>query len=170
MRTCSVEGCGATHSAKGLCRRHYYQQKNGWTPRSTLGMSLAERIAHYTSPQGECCEWVGAKNKAGYGLISVGNKRHLATRVLWVETFGEIPDGLHVLHTCDNPACIRPTHLFLGTHKDNMDDRDRKGRCVRGRNHHFAKLTAEQFAAIKSAAGKQRDIASQFGITQATSW
>lgn len=168
MRTCEVDGCGATHSAKGLCRRHYYQQKNGWSPLATLGLSLHERIAHYVRPNGECCEWVGARNKAGYGVISVGNKRQLVTRTLWREVCGEIPEGLHVLHTCDNPACVRPLHLFLGTHKDNMDDRDNKGRCRKGRGHHFAKLTAEQFAAIKAASGTQRSIAAQFGVTQAT--
>lgn len=168
MQICSVEGCGRTHSAKGLCRRHYYQQKNGWSPLPTLGMDLSTRIAHYTQQTGECCEWGGAKNKAGYGMVSVGNKRQLVTRTLWAELYGEIPEGTHVLHSCDNPACIRPSHLFLGTHKDNMDDRGAKGRCVRGRTHHFAKLTATQFEEIKMAVGTQRAIAARYGVTQAT--
>lgn len=168
MKVCSIEGCGESHSAKGLCRRHYYQQLRGWTPLATRGMSLESRIAHYTSPSGECCEWVGAKNKGGYGLVSVNNKRRLVTHVVWELAFGPIPERLHVLHRCDNPACVRPAHLFVGTHATNMKDREEKKRTKTGRDSHLATLSAQQVENIKAASGTQREIAARFGVSQGT--
>lgn len=75
-----------------------------------------------------CVEWTAAKTTAGYGLFSVGRSLRYAHRAMWVGAFGPIPKGASVLHKCDNPACIRPSHLFLGTQGDNMRDMVRKGR------------------------------------------
>lgn len=82
------------------------------------------------APSG-CWQWTGAKLK-GYGLIRVksGEPPRRAHRVSWQLFRGPIPAGLHVLHWCDNPSCVQPFHLFLGTHQDNMRDRDAKGRGV----------------------------------------
>lgn len=78
----------------------------------------------------ECWEWTAYRNDKGYGRIGrTGGKAHfLAPRVSWTIAFGDIPDGLIVCHHCDNPPCVNPAHLFLGTHKDNADDRETKGR------------------------------------------
>jgi hypothetical protein len=92
-------------------------------------MNLLER----TVKNGDCLEFTGAKNGGGYGVIAIKRKTQLATRLVYVATKGEIPEGLCVLHKCDNPPCINPEHLFLGTHKDNAEDMVNKGRWDGGR-------------------------------------
>ena len=76
-----------------------------------------------------CWEWMAFRDRHGYGRIGCSGRRiKTAHRVSWEMVCGEIPDGMFVLHRCDNPACVRPDHLFLGTQKDNMLDCAQKGR------------------------------------------
>lgn len=89
----------------------------------------------------ECWEWVNGSYYKNpwtgadtYGCISFNGKRQGAHRASWYLHFGDIPDGLFVLHTCDNPKCVNPRHLFLGTHDDNMQDKVKKGRARGGAN------------------------------------
>lgn len=92
-----------------------------------------------------CWEWLGAIGKDGYGLTCVDSKTQGAHRVSWEATNGEIPKGLWVLHKCDNPKCINPKHLFLGTAKDNTKDSMQKGRRkFRGEDNPSTKLTNTQ--------------------------
>jgi hypothetical protein len=74
-----------------------------------------------------CKIYPGAKDKDGYGWQRKNGERK-AHRAAWVEANGPIPEGMWILHSCDNPSCIEPTHLFLGTAKDNSDDMRKKGR------------------------------------------
>ena len=90
-----------------------------------LGL-ITERIAPPNATG--CWLWLGCKNQAGYGKIS-GNYVH---RWMWQQVYGEIPSGFHVLHKCDIPSCVNPKHLWLGTHQDNIRDRDLKGRGIGG--------------------------------------
>lgn len=79
----------------------------------------------------ECWEWTASRKPAGYGQISIHGKIRYAHRVAWEIFYEEsLPAGVQVLHKCDNPPCVRPSHLFKGTHQDNMDDRESKGRNV----------------------------------------
>lgn len=77
-----------------------------------------------------CRVWKASRNEHGYGVTAVMTKSWLAHRLSYQEFVGPIPEGLHVLHRCDNPACIEPLHLFIGTDLDNARDRDSKGRRV----------------------------------------
>ena len=75
-----------------------------------------------------CWLWTAALLLDGYGQIWLGQTMERAHRLSWIIHFGPIPEGLCVLHTCDNPPCVRPGHLFLGTQLDNVRDAIRKGR------------------------------------------
>lgn len=110
---------------------------------------------------GECWPWTASTRGFGYGQIAAGapsRKILEAHRVSWEIHNGPIPvgEGHHgtcVLHTCDNPPCVNPQHLFLGTFTDNMQDRDEKGRTrggkLAGEEHGRAKLTGEQVFEIR---------------------
>jgi hypothetical protein len=121
-----------------------------------------------------CWNWIAFKNYKGYGAISIPmDGRSLpraAHKVSWVKAHGDVPDGLCVLHKCDNRACVNPAHLFLGTPKDNSADMVAKGRQNRGEKRPLAKLGEEQIRAIR-AAGRDvmtKTLAAQYGISSTT--
>lgn len=94
----------------------------------------------------------------------------MAHRVAWELSFGPVPAGLFVCHHCDNPRCVRPDHLFVGTHDANMRDRDRKGRLSHGERHVMARLTTAQVAEIRrrwrQGGVTQQRLADEFGVVQ----
>lgn len=92
-----------------------------------------------------CWEWQGFRSPRGYGKFTVGRLGTVTAHRLAFQLFcGPVPDGMFVLHRCDNPPCCNPTHLFLGTHADNMRDRDTKGRTLRGALLPQTKLSESQ--------------------------
>lgn len=118
---------------------------------------LAERFWPKVQRTGddECWPWIGkARTSFGYGMIGLGSRSEgidRAHRVAWTLTFGPIPDDLHVLHRCDNPPCCNPKHLFLGTNRDNVDDKVAKGRAGApiGEENGKSKLTREKVIEIR---------------------
>lgn len=130
----------------------------------------------------ECWLWVGHRSqnrgRSAYGRIVVNGKEVCAHRIAWEMVNGAIPEGLLVLHKCDNPACVNPDHLFLGTQKDNMQDASRKRRCpmhmhpeshVRGEANPQSKLNAEVVAQIRAEYVKgvnSPQLAARFGVSR----
>lgn len=111
----------------------------------------------------ECVEWWGSFNQKGYGILGRKGRQLRATRLVWEECFGPIPDDLCVLHRCDHPPCVNPEHLFLGTKGDNNRDAAAKSRS-RGK----ARLTPEQVHAIRLSDETQSALSRRFGISQAS--
>lgn len=116
-----------------------------------------------------CWTWSGHRDRQGYGELHHRGMYLRAHRVAWQLMNGPIPDGLHVLHHCDNPPCVNPAHLFLGTNADNVADKTAKGRGRGGRGeaHRNAKLTADQVREIRELAASgltQREIAARYGV------
>lgn len=117
-----------------------------------------------------CHEWVGRKDKDGYGLVADPPYRDIRVhRRAWREANGPIPPGMCVLHKCDNRACHNVEHLFLGTQADNMRDMAAKGRrranSPVGEKNANAKITWEQAKAIRSDPRRQKDIAAEYGVS-----
>lgn len=110
-----------------------------------------------------CWEWQGATIKRGYGKIREGHKFLLVHRVM----YGDIPKGMCVLHTCDNPPCCNPDHLFVGTRKDNALDAVSKGRnfVLYGVASPRAKLTPEIVRKIRSSKEPVRVLAERYNVT-----
>lgn len=117
----------------------------------------------------ECWPWAGTHDKHGYGRIWIAGKFQAAHRVIFELATGTAPGPMHVCHHCDNPGCVNPAHLFLGTSADNHADKIAKGRQGRGEGLPQSRLTEDQVREIRalySAGMSQRKIATRFGITQ----
>jgi len=143
---------------------------------------MSEKI-DFDGPNG-CWVWTAWRNKRGYGYTSNGvkEKNVEAHRMSWRVHFGDIPVGMFVCHRCDNPSCVNPGHLFLGTHQDNVTDCAKKGRnvkgekwqrCVRprikrGTAHYLAKLNEDVVRAIRASTESRTQLAHRYGVTVAT--
>ena len=99
---------------------------------------------------GECWLWEGCRIGPGYGQFRLEGKMIGAHRMAYILEVGEIPEGHYVCHSCDNPSCVNPAHLFVGEPQANADDMKAKGRSMRGAKHHKAKLTEEDVRAIRA--------------------
>jgi hypothetical protein len=91
-------------------------------------VSVEDKIKKYVNKTNTCWIWVGCKDRHGYGKVSVQGKVVLAHRAIYEFFSNKIPTGKLLMHSCDNPACVNPEHLSIGTHQDNYDDMIRKGR------------------------------------------
>jgi len=122
---------------------------------------------------GECTLWMGGKDKDGYGVFYAQNKSFKAHRASYRVHKGPFDLSLCVLHRCDNPWCVNPDHLFLGTVTDNNKDRHTKGRSKNkptpGESHNMAKLTEEDVHQIRQAVSiLQKELAETFGVSVPT--
>jgi len=123
----------------------------------------------------DCIIWKGAKTSAGYGAVRIKQRNYYVHRLILAQKLGRhINQGYQACHTCDNPACINPEHLFEGTQSDNMKDMANKGRyghTLFGESNPHSKLTAEQVAHLRQLRKQGRntlELANQFGITRRT--
>lgn len=139
----------------------------------STGLIHPSKIDHFkgvnVSDPDACWERPGVKPRS-YQHVKIDGKIHIATRILWQVMFGPIPAGMCICHSCDNPRCVNPRHLWLGTHNDNMADRNAKGRTDdrRGDSNPKAKLTLPDVIAIRLSTERTVELARRYGVTWAT--
>jgi len=136
-----------------------------------------DRIWEKIDKSSGCWLWKAGKNQNGYGLIRANGKERLAHRLAWELTNGPIPKGMCICHKCDNPACINPNHLFLGTQKDNIKDMDGKGRRgtngVYGERVNTTKLTNNavlEIRALHKNGHSCQCLSERFGVSHTQIW
>lgn len=183
-RTCGVADCGRPQHGQGYCSPHYRRFiRHGdplTTTRTNYGLDFWDRVDR----SGDCWLWTGSLNRYGYGQVHAVRygmgKCALAHRVSWALSRGANPGKECVLHRCDNPRCVRPDHLFLGTRADNTADMITKGRdrfnedrgpasFTQGERNGQAKLTADRVIALRcrALAGEHYvPLAREFGISE----
>lgn len=114
----------------------------------------------------QCIEWTGARNPAGYGRLRLRGQQVYAHRVAYEQAYGPIPEGFVVMHSCDNPPCINPDHLSVGTYADNARDMVEKGRAFQ----QIPAETVEVIRRMRSAGALYQEIADRMGIAVSTAW
>lgn len=128
------------------------------------------KVSNYGDPD-KCWEWQASKTPQGYGHFPLGRTIQIASRIAWEISRGDVPQ-LHVLHSCDNPSCCNPDHLFLGTNHQNVLDSVNKHRRApkRGEMNGRHKINAEQAQEIRKRYAQdntlQKDLAIEYGISQ----
>lgn len=139
-----------------------------------MGTHFDELKANSKPNENGCWEWTAGKHAVGYGCCHAkyGGGRY-AHRSMYIAARGEIPQGMYVLHKCDNRKCINPDHLFLGTHLENIKDMQAKGRhrggSMPGESNPFCKFPESAIKAIRSAIAegqRKRDIEREFNISE----
>lgn len=133
----------------------------------------ARLMAQHTAVGPGCHVWTGPKDRDGYGIISVkrrGKPSSIGAHRAAAFLSGMEIDGKVVRHVCDNPGCVSPQHLRIGSHADNVADRQRRNRQARGASTGNAKLNAEQVASIRVDARGPSAIAADYGIHPKTVW
>ena len=138
-------------SHKKLPKSYYIEKKIFENPQwKGRFNTLRDRFWSKVLKTSNCWEWIGTIHKRGYGHFKVGRDNNLkAHRVSYIIGKGSIPTGLYVLHHCDNPKCVRPSHLFIGTQRDNIQDAVSKSRMHQGEKNHTAKITVKDVKEIR---------------------
>lgn len=170
---CSVDGCQKTVKVRirQLCQLHYGRFWRGEPMHRAPKPTMREVFERRFKPgdESECWIWAGGTDKDGYGLFTYRGMTYRATRLMWRYTFCSVPPkGIQVCHRCDNPPCMNPAHLFLGSQLDNSLDMMRKGRW---KGSPTTKLTLAQVDRMRQeytgTFGDKARLARQYGISTA---
>lgn len=181
---CKFDGCEKKARSLGYCPAHYQQLRSGSALKPLQiqhhGLSEYDRFFKWVEVAGndDCWKWLGSRQKREDGKEWHGQWRsgageiELTHRAAWRLMKGEIPGDLCVLHSCDNPFCVNPKHLFLGTQSDNANDMWAKGRARPktnlGEKHGMSKLTADLVRDIRSSQESGVELARRTGLTTTT--
>lgn len=117
---------------------------------------------------GSCWEWTGRRNKSGYGLTAIRGGSELAHRAYWQLIVGKVPDGMYLLHSCDNKKCVNPAHLRVGTHAENMAEAKERNRMrpMRGDANGMAKISYEIAEEIrKDTSSSNVSLGKKYGVS-----
>lgn len=174
LKSSTCELCQQPFSSFNLPKQRFCSKRcGGLAKRRPVLTRLMERLTNTGDPY-ECWEWTGSRTPNGYGTLRItgvprNQRMRLAHRMMWIETFGDIPEGLLVCHHCDNRRCCNPRHFFLGTKADNAQDASEKGRLyvARGEQNVKSKLTEQDVLDIRASTFTHRQIAEQFGVSLA---
>lgn len=132
-RPCQETGCDRNANKGDYCWMHYKRRQRAGETMKARQLDPVDRLNHYgwTITDDDCWEFDGNRAAHGYGSVRKGDQygTRAAHRLAYEAVHGPIPDGLEICHTCDNPPCINPDHLWAGTHADNMADKVAKGRA-----------------------------------------
>lgn len=143
---------------------------NGMYP--NLSVSPGERARfeamYMPEPNSGCWLWLRYCNRQGYGSFQFRRKPCMAHRFSYFLNFGNLPDRLVVMHKCDNPYCVNPDHLALGTLLENNKDRHAKGRDARGPGHGRSRLSVEIVNSIRSSERSAAELAELYGVHRTT--
>jgi hypothetical protein len=123
-------------------------------------MTTDDRFWSHVDRSGECWVWTGSTDRRGYGKLKVKGKLVASHRYSWMLAHGDFPSVGFVLHKCDNRPCVRPDHLYTGTHADNMADMVRRERARR------SSLTDDDIRSIRGSNDMQHVIADRYGLSQ----
>ena len=154
-RICAIPDCNQKQFSSDYCSRHYNRLLNNrpLEKKSFHELNPKERLDKFVTIdlKSQCWIWTGSKNKKNYGCIHFKGKTRIAHRLAYELYKGQIPKGLLVCHNCDNPSCINPDHLFLGTNQDNSNDKFSKNRekILYGQSNGNSKLTTNEVVNIK---------------------
>lgn len=153
-----------------------YWEKSKYCSRECYGKTVPERasakrlsfedtFASYVLRSNNCWEWTGLKDKDGYGLFNYKQKQYRAARTALSIDGRIVPDGMYACHHCDNPSCVKPSHLYIGTPKDNSRDAIVRNRNRRGERSHFSKLTDDIVRHIRTADKCVGDLAKEYNVS-----
>jgi hypothetical protein len=113
----------------------------------------------------DCVLWTRAKRERGYGVVYTSGEIRRTNVLSWeISNSRKVPEGLEVCHSCDNPPCINPRHLFIGTHLQNMRDAQRKLRMQQGEGHYRSRLTVDTVRAIRLSNKTNKEISGELGL------
>lgn len=178
---CCIKECKNPSLALGLCNKHWRRNKKYGSPVAIrhhagmyIGMPAEDRFhGRYRKVPSGCWEWTGCRDGDGYGSFK-GDVRGIpyqrAHRFSYALHKGDVPKGMHVCHTCDNPSCVNPDHLWIGTNRENMHDKIAKNRhnIRKGEDNAHAKITQEQAQQILVDPRPYTLIAAEYGLMPST--
>lgn len=132
--------------------------------------SLNDRFWEKVEKTTSCWNWIANKNRKGYGRIWVDGRNEFAQRVAFTMLYGQFNKKMRILHCCDNPSCVNPKHLYIGTDADNGRDKAIRGRAAMGEKNGNSKLKPKDIIAIRRSADSYANLARTFGIDRTQVW